>query len=155
MNSCICVHRLEEGNDGYGYILNDDKTVKEWRINPACEYHQAAAAEPFNHRIPWNCPTYWDGCNCKTEFKELRAEIERLAGLLEALLYVPHKGPGVSPVVLYRTKEGHLVGQALQREEDAHLDTLARALRAETENAGLRERCEEVERLRTALPAST
>lgn len=29
-----------------------------------CLYHYAAAAQPGNHRIPWNCPTYYDGCNC-------------------------------------------------------------------------------------------
>jgi hypothetical protein len=29
-----------------------------------CLYHYAAALQPDNHRIPWNCPTYYDGCNC-------------------------------------------------------------------------------------------
>jgi hypothetical protein len=33
-------------------------------IRPECTYHRAAAANPNNHSIPWNCPTYWDGCNC-------------------------------------------------------------------------------------------
>lgn len=28
-------------------------------------YHEAAAMQPWNHRIPWNCPSYWDGCNCE------------------------------------------------------------------------------------------
>jgi hypothetical protein len=23
-----------------------------------------AAEQPWNHGIPWNCPTFWDGCNC-------------------------------------------------------------------------------------------
>lgn len=30
-----------------------------------CRYHEGAAQQPWNHRIPWNCPTYWDGCNCE------------------------------------------------------------------------------------------
>lgn len=30
-----------------------------------CRYHAAAKQQPWNHRIPWNCPTYWDGCNCE------------------------------------------------------------------------------------------
>ena len=29
-----------------------------------CLYHYAAQLQPSNHRIPWNCPTYYDGCNC-------------------------------------------------------------------------------------------
>lgn len=33
-------------------------------IKPGCGYHAAAKRQPWNHRIPWNCPTYWDGCNC-------------------------------------------------------------------------------------------
>lgn len=61
LSSCICV--TLDGQP-YGYSANGDGTY-EWRIDPACEYHQAAAAEPWNHRIPWNCPTYWDGCNCE------------------------------------------------------------------------------------------
>lgn len=30
-----------------------------------CLYHYAAALQPDNHRIPWNCPSYYDGCNCE------------------------------------------------------------------------------------------
>lgn len=30
-----------------------------------CMYHYAASIQPDNHRIPWNCPTYYDGCNCE------------------------------------------------------------------------------------------
>lgn len=30
-----------------------------------CLYHYAAQLQPDNHRIPWNCPTYYDGCNCE------------------------------------------------------------------------------------------
>jgi hypothetical protein len=33
-------------------------------FRPECTYHAAALAHPDNHSIPWNCPTYWDGCNC-------------------------------------------------------------------------------------------
>jgi hypothetical protein len=36
----------------------------EFVLNPDCLYHLAARLQPDNHRIPWNCPTYWDGCNC-------------------------------------------------------------------------------------------
>jgi hypothetical protein len=35
-----------------------------WNINPSCQYHASAAQQPWNHRIPWNCPTFYDGCNC-------------------------------------------------------------------------------------------
>lgn len=34
-----------------------------------CGYHNAAAAQPWNHSIPWNCPDYWDGCNCIENLK--------------------------------------------------------------------------------------
>lgn len=30
-----------------------------------CMYHYAASLQPDNHRIPWNCPTFYDGCNCE------------------------------------------------------------------------------------------
>lgn len=33
-------------------------------ILPGCEYHEVAAAYPNDHAIPWNCPSYYDGCNC-------------------------------------------------------------------------------------------
>ena len=28
-------------------------------------YRHAAETQPWNHRFPWNCPSYWDGCNCE------------------------------------------------------------------------------------------
>lgn len=28
-------------------------------------YREGAELQPWNHRIPWNCPTYYDGCNCE------------------------------------------------------------------------------------------
>ena len=34
-------------------------------ISPDCLYHYAASLQPDNHRIPWNCPTYYDGCTCQ------------------------------------------------------------------------------------------
>lgn len=34
-------------------------------VKPGCMYHYAAALQPWNHRIPWNCPNYYDGCNCE------------------------------------------------------------------------------------------
>ena len=46
-HGCICTHGLGE-----------------WNFNPDCGYHNAAKEQPWNHSIPWNCPTYWDCCNC-------------------------------------------------------------------------------------------
>ena len=34
-------------------------------IDPDCGYHALAAKYPDDHSIPWNCPNFWDGCNCK------------------------------------------------------------------------------------------
>ena len=68
----------------------------------------------------------------------LIAEVERLRAELDDLLYVAPKGPGVSPVVVCRTKEGHLFNQALMRAEDDVLDATARAMRAEAELVRLR-----------------
>lgn len=48
---------------------------KKLVVDPACGYHRAAAAAPMDHSIPWNCPTYWDGCNCARVIADLRAEI--------------------------------------------------------------------------------
>lgn len=28
-------------------------------------YSYGAEMQPWNHQIPMNCPTYWDGCNCE------------------------------------------------------------------------------------------
>ena len=36
----------------------------------ACLYHYAARLQPWNHRIPWNCPSYYDGCNCPGGLKD-------------------------------------------------------------------------------------
>jgi len=56
------------------------------RIDPDCNYHKQAAKYPFDHSIPWNCPTYWDGCNCKrtvAALRILRSEVEHTADLAE------------------------------------------------------------------------
>ncbi len=45
--------------DSQGCTCNPHKPDRE-----SCLYHYAAALQPWNHRIPWNCPTYFDGCNC-------------------------------------------------------------------------------------------
>lgn len=50
VGGCTCLF------DGHDFEAGD--------ISPTCGYHAAAAAQPWNHRIPWNCPNYWDGCNC-------------------------------------------------------------------------------------------
>lgn len=34
-------------------------------VKDSCMYHFAASLQPWNHRIPWNCPAYYDGCNCE------------------------------------------------------------------------------------------
>lgn len=36
----------------------------DWKIRDDCRYHVFALKFAGDHRIPWNCPTYWDGCNC-------------------------------------------------------------------------------------------
>ncbi len=32
-----------------------------------CRYHAAEAERPWDHRFPGNCPTFYDGCHCKTD----------------------------------------------------------------------------------------
>jgi len=44
-------------------------------IKDDCPYHQQAAAHPTDHSIPWNCPTYWDGCNCRWTVRQLRERL--------------------------------------------------------------------------------
>lgn len=77
-HGCVC--DCEKGEDG----------KNKWTINPRCEYHATAAKYPSNHSIPWNCPTFYDGCNCNQEFRDLRAanaalvaENERLKNLAD------------------------------------------------------------------------
>ena len=40
-------------------------TCGSHKVRRGCMYHYAAALQPWNHRIPWNCPNYYDGCNCE------------------------------------------------------------------------------------------
>lgn len=51
IGGCTC------GPDGHDFHTGD--------ISPTCRYHEAAAEQPWNHHIPWNCPTFYDGCNCE------------------------------------------------------------------------------------------
>lgn len=49
-----------------------------WTIRADCPYHARAALNPRDHSIPWNCPTYWDGCNCaamKADRDSLRTQL--------------------------------------------------------------------------------
>ena len=48
----------------------DDGTYDWSNIRSDCGYHTVAAENPDDHRIPWNCPTYWDGCNCKERTRD-------------------------------------------------------------------------------------
>ena len=34
-------------------------------VKATCMYHYGASLQPWNHRIPWNCPSFYDGCNCE------------------------------------------------------------------------------------------
>jgi hypothetical protein len=63
--SCICVVP--------GNIDIENQSIIQ--IKPECTYHKAAAAHPQDHSIPWNCPTYWDGCNCKRVIDKLNKEL--------------------------------------------------------------------------------
>jgi hypothetical protein len=64
MAGCICVIARGSADDpSIGYFRREDGSY-DWNIDPDCEYHRAAATEPWNHAVPWNCPTFWDGCNC-------------------------------------------------------------------------------------------
>lgn len=47
-----------------------------WAVSPECEYHATAAKYPSYHAIPWNCPTYYDGCNCRDVIAEWRPIVE-------------------------------------------------------------------------------
>lgn len=57
----------EESRRNYikgGCICRHDKD-KGWQFKENCGYHKLARAYPYDHSIAWNCPTYYDGCNCK------------------------------------------------------------------------------------------
>jgi len=57
----------------------------DWKINENCNYHAVAARYPHNHAIPWNCPTYYDGCNCKRVLIEKKTLVEDLLDTLEGI----------------------------------------------------------------------
>jgi hypothetical protein len=42
-------------------------TGSDHKVRDDCMYHYAARLQPWNHRLAWNCPTYYDGCNCEKE----------------------------------------------------------------------------------------
>lgn len=79
--SCICADpkhpRFKEFTDAW--------SRGEELADPDCKYHQQAAAAPMDHSIPWNCPTYWDGCNCRTEVRRLRSRVQELEDAGDAL----------------------------------------------------------------------
>jgi hypothetical protein len=58
--------------------LPSDAKYDQWRTSREdCLYHQQAAKYPSDHSIPWNCPTYWDGCNCKATIHDLREKLAK------------------------------------------------------------------------------
>ena len=64
----IWQHYRESGRRDFGCICPTPARRSDgsydWRIDPNCRYHKLAAQFPDDHSIPWNCPTYYDGCNC-------------------------------------------------------------------------------------------
>ncbi len=62
-------HRVR---DVSGCICGGRKDAEgEWIILNECEYHSLAAENPTDHSMPWNCPTFYDTCNCATVIDEL------------------------------------------------------------------------------------
>lgn len=61
---CICPRPEPAGVDGY-----------VWEIDPACTYHAYALTHPWDHRSPWNCPTFHDGCNCDSPSRMVPARL--------------------------------------------------------------------------------
>jgi hypothetical protein len=71
-------HLVSARRDYYRARIDEIAKVRELRVldypgcscpthdvvDPDCLYHYAASVQPDNHHIPWNCPTYYDGCNC-------------------------------------------------------------------------------------------
>ena len=57
----------------------------DWKIDENCNYHATAARYPDNHGIPWNCHTYYDGCNCKNTLKTKKILVEELMEVLEGI----------------------------------------------------------------------
>lgn len=49
----------------YGGCSCGPTCAEGWESSPECSYHLAARLQPWNHRIPWACGHYYDGCNCE------------------------------------------------------------------------------------------
>lgn len=62
IDACAAVRQLTP--DDIGGCTCGWHKAGDHNISPECLYHYAAALQPGNHQIPWNCPTYFDGCNC-------------------------------------------------------------------------------------------
>ena len=72
-----CWEGIEKAAGGKHYRPKADAFWKAWveywgarrplttADTDASTYKMAAALQPWNHRIPWNCPNFWDGCNCE------------------------------------------------------------------------------------------
>ena len=58
-HGCSC-----SAHEGYGCGARKTDGGRGWTTHPECRYHDQAAEQPWNHRIPWICGNYWDGCNC-------------------------------------------------------------------------------------------
>lgn len=56
---CTCPHPNDRGN---------------WVLDDTCEYHIQAFLHPNDHDIGWNCPTYYDGCNCVATIQTYTAD---------------------------------------------------------------------------------
>lgn len=77
--------------------LPSDPKYDKFRTNREdCLYHQQAAMYPSDHSIPWNCPTYYDGCNCRETVRDLR---EKLAKAETRLLHFQPDQP-IHPVAI-------------------------------------------------------
>lgn len=80
-HGCICPKPKKDANGKY-----------DWKIREDCQYHASAAAQPGNHGIPWNCPTYWDGCNCASSLSKQAEEIAALRADAERYRWIRQRG---------------------------------------------------------------
>lgn len=62
VGGCKCDWTATTASERLG--ISGEWDTHKWIRNPDCAYHNTAEAQPWNHCIPWNCPAYWDGCNC-------------------------------------------------------------------------------------------
>ena len=70
-HGCICPSPTKKPDGPY-----------DWQIESDCQYHATAARYPSNHGISWNCPTFYDKCNCRDKLKCQAEEIEELKAAL-------------------------------------------------------------------------